>query len=344
VIVDVQRTGPSTGMPTRTQQGDILECAYASHGDTKHILLFPGNPKECFDDMVRAFDVAERFQTPVFLMSDLDIGMNDWVVPPMQWDDSYQPDRGRVLTAEQLEKMDRFYRYYDWDQDFVAARTLPGTNERGSFFTRGSGHNQFGAYTEYPDEYQEVVDRIKLKHSAAGKHVPKPVILPSSSFKDRGDEMSTEVLADLTAGESSPTLTLMSPARYGVVTVGGCELAVREALTILAEQGIECDFMRIRAFPFDESVERFLVAHDFNFVVEQNRDAQLRSLLTLETAVYKRRMRSVLVYGGFPLSAQHVVDGINEQLADPEHTELEGRPHTIDHQSDGDESDMGSNT
>jgi len=351
VIVDVQRTGPSTGMPTRTQQGDILECAYASHGDTKHILIFPGNPKECFEDMIRSFDLAERFQTPVFLLSDLDIGMNDWVVPKLEWDDSYRPDRGKVLDAEQLKKLERFYRYYNWDQDFIAARTLPGTNEKGAFFTRGSGHNQFGAYTEYPEEYQEVVDRIKLKHAAAANHVPRPEIVESSKFKVQSAKSDGQLLSELTAAnghidETSPSegAPLAHPARFGVVTVGGCELAVREALTVLAKQGIEADFMRIRAFPFQESVERFLVDHEVNFVVEQNRDGQLRSLLTLETHVYKRRMRSVLVYGGFPLSARHVIDGITEQLANPEHPELEGRPGTQDHSSEGDESDMGSNT
>ena len=344
VIVDVQRTGPSTGMPTRTQQGDILECAYASHGDTKHILLFPGNPKECFDDMIRSFDLAERFQTPVFMLSDLDIGMNDWVVPELDWDDSYQPDRGRVLDAEQLQKIERFYRYYDWDDDFVAARTLPGTSEKGSFFTRGSGHNEFGAYTEYPDEYQQVVDRIKLKHAAAAKHVSKAIIVPNAAFHN-ANSVSEGLAADQTDTHSSidgPALS--NPAKYGVVTVGGCELAVREALAILSEQGIEADYMRVRAFPFDPSVQRFLVDHEINFVIEQNRDGQLKSLLMLETSVYKRRMRSVLVYGGFPLSAQHVVDGITEQLAHPEYIELEGRPQTVDHSSVGDKSDMGSNT
>src|SRR5262249_17493158 len=157
VIVDVQRTGPSTGMPTRTQQGDILSCAYASHGDTKHILLFPANPEECFYHAIEAFDLAEHFQTPVFVLTDLDIGMNDWVIKRLKWDDGYRPDRGRVLSAEQLEALEKYTRYHPEDADGVAARTLPGVHAKGAFFTRGSGHNKFGGYTEIPDEYQEVM-------------------------------------------------------------------------------------------------------------------------------------------------------------------------------------------
>jgi 2-oxoglutarate ferredoxin oxidoreductase subunit alpha len=288
VIIDVERVGPSTGMPTRTQQGDLLECAYASHGDTKHILLFPSNPAECFELAPVAFDLAERFQTPVFLMSDLDIGMNDWVVPRLQWDDSYKPDRGRVLSAEELEKITKFQRYTNEDENQVAARTLPGVHSKGAFFTRGSGHNKFGGYTETPDEYREVMDRLLLKHKAAAKFVPPPVI------EHRAD------------------------AQFGVVTLGGCDLAVREALDLLARRGVVADFMRLRGFPFDESVQAFLDEHDFCYVIEQNRDAQLRSLLTLETAVAKDKLRSVLVYGGFPLSAKHVIDGIMSQLGIPE--------------------------
>ena len=169
VIVDVQRTGPSTGMPTRTQQGDIMMAAYASHGDTKHIVLFPANPEECFTLSVAAFDLAERFQTPVFLLSDLDIGMNDWVCPRFKWDDEYRPNRGRVLGAAELEKLARFHRYSNENDDHVAARTLPGVHAKGAFFTRGSGHNKFGGYTEIPDEYQEVMDRLLRKHRAAAR-------------------------------------------------------------------------------------------------------------------------------------------------------------------------------
>ncbi len=284
VIVDVQRVGPSTGMPTRTQQGDVMEAAYASHGDTKHILLFPSNPAECFEFAPKAFDLAERFQTPVFLMTDLDIGMNDWVVPRLTWDGSYVPDRGRVLNQEQVSQLAKFQRYHPEDENFVAARTLPGVHSKGAFFTRGSGHNKYGGYTETPSEYQEVVDRLLKKHQAAAKFVPKPVIV-----KQPG-------------------------ARVGIITIGGCDPAVREAVDLLAARGIAADYMRIRGFPFDSSVEEFIMRHNFCFVVEQNRDAQLRSLLVLETSVPKDRLRSVLSYGGFPLSARHVVEPILSQV------------------------------
>lgn len=282
-VIDVQRTGPSTGMPTRTQQADLLICAYASHGDTKHILLFPANPAECFEFAVNGFDLAERFQTPVIMLSDLDIGMNDWVVPRLTWDDSYKPDRGRVLTPEELSRMGRFFRYTGEDENGVAARTLPGVDPRGAYFTRGSGHNKFGGYTETPGEYQEVVDRLAKKHSAAATFVPPPVIEQHGS-------------------------------RIGVITLGSCDLAVREAIVVLACMGITADFMRIRGFPFSSQVQTFLDEHDLCFIVEQNRDAQLRSLLTLETDVARDKLRSILVYGGYPLSAQHVITGITSQL------------------------------
>ncbi|HLH39941.1 MAG TPA: 2-oxoacid:acceptor oxidoreductase subunit alpha [Bryobacteraceae bacterium] len=286
VVMDIQRVGPSTGMPTRTQQGDLLECAYASHGDTKHICLYPANPAECFEFAVKSFDLAERFQTPVFLLSDLDIGMNDWVVPRLKWDDSYRPDRGRVLDAAQLEQIQKFFRYSPEDENFVAARTLPGVSSKGAYFTRGSGHSRTGAYTEMPDEYQEVVDRLLRKHRAAAKFVPAPVI------------------------------ERRSRAQFGVVTLGGCDAAVREALDVLQSRGIAADFMRIRAFPFPESVEQFLNDHEFNFIVEQNRDAQMKSLLLLETGVAKDKLRSICVYGGFPLSARRVTDRITSQLGE----------------------------
>jgi 2-oxoglutarate ferredoxin oxidoreductase subunit alpha len=288
VIIDVQRVGPSTGMPTRTQQADVMECAYASHGDTRHILLFPANPGECFEFGPKAFDLAERFQTPVFMLTDLDIGMNDWVVPRFKWDPAYQPDRGAVWGPEQLQKIAKFQRYFNEDENHVPARTLPGVDPKGSFFTRGSGHNKFGNYTETPDEYREVMDRLLLKHKAAAKFVPEPIILRQAD------------------------------AQFGVLTMGGCDLAVREALALLAERGVVADFMRVRGFPFDSNVEAFLEEHDFCFVVEQNRDAQLRSLLIIETSVPKEKLRSILVYGGFPLSAKRVIDGILSSLGIPE--------------------------
>lgn len=282
VLVDVQRVGPSTGMPTRTQQGDILLCAYASHGDTKHILLFPSSPEECFYFAVKSFDLAERFQTPVIILSDLDIGMNDWVIPRLKWDDAYKPDRGRVLGKEDLEKLERFYRYSPEDELAVAARTLPGVSSKGAFFTRGSGHNKYGGYTEIPDEYQDVIDRLLRKHRASRDHVPEPIIEKSYG------------------------------ATFGVVTIGGCDAAVREAVEELRSNGHVADYMRIRGFPFPDSVEEFLRAHDVNFIVEQNRDAQLKTLLTIETGIAKDRLSSILVYGGFPLSARHVVEKIHE--------------------------------
>jgi 2-oxoglutarate ferredoxin oxidoreductase subunit alpha len=284
VVIDVQRVGPSTGMPTRTQQGDLLSCAYASHGDTKHILLFPANPAECFEFAVASFDLAERFQTPVIMLSDLDIGMNDWVVPRLHWDANYRPERGRVLTAEDLEHGPKFLRYSGEDDLHVAPRTLPGVHPAGAYVTRGSGHNKYGAYTEIPDEYQEVIDRLAAKHKAAADFVPLPEI-------DR-----------------------RSNARFGIVAIGGCNPAIEEAVDLLAERGIPADYMRVRGFPFHSSVQAFLYEHDLCFIVEQNRDAQLRSLLTLETCVPKDRLRSILVYGGFPLSARHVVDSITSQL------------------------------
>jgi 2-oxoglutarate ferredoxin oxidoreductase subunit alpha len=172
VIFNVQRTGPSTGMPTRTQQADILTCAYASHGDTRHVLLFPADPGECFTMAIDAFDLAERLQTPVMVLSDLDIGMNDWMVPEFDFDEKRIPDRGKVLTAEDLDKMDKFYRYLDVDGDGITYRTLPGTHPKGSFFTRGSGHTKYGSYTEDADEYQDVMDRLLLKWETARTLVP----------------------------------------------------------------------------------------------------------------------------------------------------------------------------
>ena len=285
VIFDVQRTGPSTGMPTRTQQSDIMECAYASHGDTKHILLFPSNPAECFEFAVKSFDLAEQFQTPVFMLSDLDIGMNDWVVPRLQWDDTYRPNRGRVLTSDELDHLKTFYRYSPEDADHVAARTLPGVNTKGAFFTRGSGHNRLGGYTETPSEYQEVMDRLLLKHKASAKYVPTPAIARKPE------------------------------ATFGIITLGGCDPACREAIDLLASQGVFANYMRVRGFPFSHEVEQFIMEQDFCYVVEQNRDAQLKSLLVLETHVPKEKLLSILVYGGFPLSAHSVVEGIQHKRA-----------------------------
>ena len=285
VFFDVQRTGPSTGMPTRTQQGDLMSVAYASHGDTKHIALFPADPAQCFHFAVQAFDLAERFQTPVFVVSDLDIGMNDWMIPRLAWDDAYRPNRGEVLTAQQLEAIERFRRYDDTDGDGVAARSLPGVHPKGAYFTRGSGHDRNAAYTEDPAAYQEVVDRLARKLATAARAVPAPEIRPREG------------------------------AEMGIVTVGGCHGAVLEAIDRLAAEGIPLDYMRIRGFPFDEAVGDFLRAHERTFVVEQNRDGQLRSLLLLETEVEARRLLSIRDYGGVPLSAKRVIEGVTAQLA-----------------------------
>ncbi len=280
VFFDIQRAGPSTGMPTRTQQGDLMLCAYASHGDTKHIVLYPADPEECFHMAVQAFDLAERFQTPVFVVSDLDIGMNDWMIPRLSWDDSYVPDRGKVLSAQDLEKMEAFHRYLDVDGDGIPYRTLPGSHPKGAYFARGSGHNKYGEYTEDSDEYVEVMERLARKIRGAADAVPA---------------------ADIRAN---------GRARYGIVSIGSCNEAVLEALDYFAERGMEFDYMRIRGFPFAGAVEDFLDAHDCNFVVEQNRDGQLRTLLTLETGTTKEKLQSVRYYGGLPLSRKHVVDGI----------------------------------
>ena len=284
VIFDVQRTGPSTGMPTRTQQGDLMLCAYASHGDTRHICLYPSDPREAFEFAVASFDLAERYQTPVFVLSDLDIGMNDWMIPKLSWDDGYRPDRGKVLSAEELEKVKTFHRYVDVDGDGIPYRTLPGVHPNGSYFTRGSGHNRFGIYTEDGEEYVEVLDRIDRKIQHASRAIPAPVVKTTSG------------------------------AKLGLVTIGGCHAACVEALDLLAAEGFAIDYMRVRGFPFGDDVRAFLESHQVNFIVEQNRDAQLRTLLTLETGVPLEKLESVRYYGGFPMSAHHVISGVKSRI------------------------------
>ncbi|HYA00147.1 MAG TPA: 2-oxoacid:acceptor oxidoreductase subunit alpha [Candidatus Binatia bacterium] len=285
VVFDVQRAGPSTGLPTRTQQADILMAAHASHGDTAHIVLFPGDPAECFDFAVRAFDLAERFQTPVLVLSDLDIGMNDWVVPRLRWDQRYAPDRGRVLHPADLEEIEAYHRYSDPDPDWVCARTLPGSGSKGAWLARGSGHNRLGAYTEDPGEYREVLDRLSRKHAASALRGPEPVI------------------------ERRPG------ARIGLVTVGSGGPAVWEAAELLAEQGVVTDLMRIRGFPFSPPVREFLTEHERCFVVEQNRDAQLHSLLVIAVPAAAERLDSLLVYSGIPVTAAEVTDGVMTRLS-----------------------------
>ena len=285
VLFDVQRCGPSTGMPTRTQQADLMACAYASHGDTRHVLLFPANPEEAFYQAVQAFDLAERLQTPVIVLTDLDIGMNDWMCRDLNWDDSFKPDRGKVLTVEQIEALPKFNRYLDADGDGIAARTLPGTHPKGAYFTRGSGHNMYGAYTEDAAEYQAVVDRLRRKFDTAKQLVPP---------------------AEIHAAEK---------CRTGFLTIGSCDNAVKEARALLAEQGVTLNYLRVKAFPFGKDVQDYLDSHDRIYVVEQNRDAQLRSLLMLETRVDPNKLIPVLHYDGLPILAKTVVDGVNQDLA-----------------------------
>lgn len=280
VFYDIQRTGPSTGMPTRTQQADLFSLAYASHGDTKHIVLFPCNPEECFYMSVTAFDLADRFQTPVFVASDLDIGMNDWMCKRLQWDDDHTWNRGKCLSANDLESIKKFSRYLDADGDGIAARSLPGVHGNGAYFVRGSGHDKHGMYTEDSDAYQEVVDRLARKHRLAATVVPAP-------------EIHTTPGADI-----------------GIVSLGGCHAAVVEAIDRLRDAGIIADYMRIKAFPFDAPVRAFLDSHALTFVVEQNRDAQLRAMLTIETGKPRDEMIAVLDYGGMPLTAAVVVNAV----------------------------------
>jgi 2-oxoglutarate ferredoxin oxidoreductase subunit alpha len=285
VIFNVQRTGPSTGMPTRTQQCDIISCAFASHGDTKHVLLFPADPGECFYMAVNAFDLAERLQTPVIVMSDLDIGMNDWMIPELEWDEGYVPDRGKVLSAEQLEGMENYYRYLDVDGDGIPYRSLPGVHPKGAYFTRGSGHTKYGAYTEDSADYLEVIDRLLLKWETARSILPKPVIRYSKANK------------------------------VGIITIGSGDGACEEALDRLAKQDVNLNYCRIKAFPFSTEVSEFIEQHDVVYVVEQNRDAQLRTLLINDIEAEQSKLVPLLHYNGMPINPGFVVDGVLEEIA-----------------------------
>ena len=284
VLFDIQRVGPSTGMPTRTQQSDILAAAYASHGDTRHVLLFPSDPAECFEFAVKAFDLADRLQTPVIVLSDLDIGMNDWPCPELRWDDSYCPDYGKVYRANELRDLERFQRYLDVDGDGICYRSLPGDHPRGAYLIRGSGHNQAGAYTERSDEYIEVMDRLRRKFDTAATLVPGPIIARTPN------------------------------ADMAIVSLGSCDGAIQETRDRLAEKGLASDYLRIRSFPFCDDVRSFIDSHPRVFVVEQNRDAQLRSLLMTETGIAADRLVPVLYYGGEPLSSVDIIDVILEEI------------------------------
>ncbi len=285
VIFNVQRTGPSTGMPTRTQQADILSCAYASHGDTKHVLLFPADPYECFGTAVAAFDLAERLQTPIMVLSDLDIGMNDWMVPEFTWDENHVPDRGKVLSAEDLEEAESFYRYLDVDGDGIPYRSLPGTHPKGSYFTRGSGHTKFGAYTEDPDEYQDVVDRLLVKWETARDMLPAPDIEYSKTNK------------------------------AAILTIGSGHAACREALDRLKEQNFNLNYCRIKAFPIHKTAREFIEKHDVVYVVEQNRDAQLRTLLILDAEADPKKLVPLLHYNGNPINSDFIVEKALEEIS-----------------------------
>jgi 2-oxoglutarate ferredoxin oxidoreductase subunit alpha len=280
VIVDIQRTGPSTGMPTRTQQSDLLSVAFLSHGDTKHIVLLPGSVKECFELTYAAFDLAERLQTPVFVLSDLDLGMNNWMSDPFVYPEK-PLDRGKVLTAEDLNRLGGFARYRDVDGDGIGWRTLPGTNHpKAAYFTRGSGHNDAAGYTEKPGEYQEVMERLARKFESARTLVPAPVVVKNGTSK------------------------------VGFVAFGSTDFALRESLDqIRKEHGREVDYLRIRAYPFAKEIHDFVASHERIYVVEQNRDAQLASLLKLDLpAGQVTKLRSILHYNGLPLDARTITD------------------------------------
>lgn len=286
VLIDVQRTGPSTGMPTRTQQSDVLEAAYASHGDTKHVLLFPASPKECFELTADAFDLAEQLQTPVIVLSDLDLGMNDHVSPPFEWDDHRTYKRGKVLDAQGLEKVQRFGRYLDVENDGVPYRTYPGSHPtKGSFFTRGTSRDEYATYTEDGGAYQRNMDRLMRKWNTAKSMVPPPLLYQEEN---------------------------RSP--YGLLFFGTSTYAAEEAMDQLKEEVTFLDALRIRSFPFNKQVETFIHDHEKIFVIEQNRDAQLRSLLMIELGADPAKLIPVLQYNGMPITADHIMGQITKHL------------------------------
>jgi 2-oxoglutarate ferredoxin oxidoreductase subunit alpha len=287
VIIDVQRGGPSTGMPTRTQQADLMICAYASHGDTKHVLLLPQDPKELFEFCAQSFDLADRLQTPVFVLEDLDIGMNDWLCEPFQWDDNRVYDRGKVMTAEELEAGKTFGRYLDVDGDAIPYRTLPGTHPRlGAYFTRGTSRDRFAKYSEEGPVYQDNMQRLLRKFETAKSLVPAPILRRAKE-----------------------------KAKVGAIYFGSTSAAMNEALAALEGDGIHLDTLRIRAFPFSDAVLDFVNTHDQIFLVEQNRDAQMRSLLVNECGIDPARFICVLHYDGTPITARFIATAIAERIA-----------------------------
>jgi len=287
VIIDVQRGGPSTGMPTRTQQSDVMKCAYASHGDTKHVLLFPEDPYECFEMGAQAFDLAERLQTPVFMMTDLDIGMNQRLCNPLVWDDARRYDRGKLMTEKMLEAGMEFGRYLDVDGDGIPYRTLPGTHPtKGAYFTRGTSKNAHAAYSEAGPDYVYNMQRLLKKFETAKTLVPKPVLTPSKE-----------------------------PARFGCIYYGSTSPAMHEALEALSQNGIFVNALRVRAFPFQDEIFDFVQSHSKVFVVEQNRDAQLKTLLVNDAGINPASLISVLHYDGTPITARFIVEQISQHAA-----------------------------
>ena len=325
VLIDVQRTGPSTGMPTRTQQSDILLAAYASHGDTKHPLLFPSTPKECFEMTADAFDLTERLQTPVIVMTDLDLGMNDHVTEPLTWDESRVYDRGKVLSADQLEQIGgvagfaelellangnqaptqpleqfqgKFGRYLDIDDDGIPYRTIPGTHAtKGAFVTRGSSRDEYAVYTEDGDVYRRNVDRLARKWDTAKELVPQPVFY-------WGD--TEQLTSDKKDDSGSSLVTRHSSLKDGVIFFGTSIFSAEEAIEMLSEDGITLDAMRVRGFPFGKAFVDFVNAHERVFVIEQNRDAQFRSLMMIELGINPAKLVSVLNYDGMPITADNI--------------------------------------
>jgi len=286
-LINVQRGGPSTGMPTRTQQSDLLSCAYASHGDTKHVMLFPQDPYECFTHSAAALDLADRLQTPIFVMSDLDIGMNQRLCKPFEWDDTKEYDRGKVMTAAELEAGKDFGRYNDVDGDGIPWRTYPGTHPtKGSFFTRGTSKDAYARYSERGPDYIYNMERLLKKFKTAATLVPQPLLRKAQQ-----------------------------PTPYGAIYFGSTAPSMREALDVLEADGVHVDAMRLQAFPFPQSVLDFINAHDQVFVVEQNRDAQMRTLLINELEVNPAKLTRVLHYDGTPITARFIVAAVRKSLA-----------------------------
>ncbi len=282
VLIDVQRAGPSTGMPTRTQQSDLLLAAHASHGDTKHLLLFPATPSECFELTALSFDLAEQLQTPVMVMTDLDLGMNDHLSEPFEWEEARGYQRGKVLKAAELEEMGRFGRYLDVDGDGIPYRTYPGTHPtKGAFFTRGTSRDEYAAYTEDGAAYKRNMDRLLLKWETAKKLVPSPQLYQQ--------EKESEL---------------------GMLFFGTSTYSAEEARDLLRQQGIKTDALRLKAFPLSKAVEQFIHEHQTLFIIEQNRDAQLRALLLLEMQLQPQKLISILNYDGMPITADTIVSQI----------------------------------